>query len=100
MIDPVDRAIELERFLRGQVPPKRILLPHEQTELPLHFVAPFPGNKPEHARIARSWIQQPRKHFEHSGFPGAVGTEESDKLPFLDLKRDLVGCARFIVPPT
>ena len=57
MVDPIDGAIEFEGFLRGQIPPERILLSHEQAELPFHLVASFPWNKAEHARIAGGWIQ-------------------------------------------
>ena len=60
-VDSVDGAIELERFLRGQVPPERVLLAHHQAELPLHFVAPFPRDETEDARLARGRIQQSRK---------------------------------------
>src|SRR6266545_2993072 len=98
-VDSVNRTIKFERFLRRQVPPQRILLSHEQTKLALHFVAPFPRNKAEHARVTRSWVQQTRKHFEHSGLPGTVWTEKPDKFAFLDLKRDLVCCSRLIVSP-
>src|SRR5437899_1845319 len=98
-VDSVDRAVKFKRFLCGQVPPQRILLSHQQTELALHLVASFPGNKAEHARVTRSWVQQPRKHFEHSSFPSAIGTKKTDKLAFLDLKRDLVCCSRLIVSP-
>src|SRR5205823_11212346 len=75
------------------------LLSHQQAELALHFIPPFPRNKPEHACITRSWVQQAGKHFQHSSFPGAVGTEKPDKLAFLNLKRDLVRRSRLIVPP-
>src|SRR5438552_7774088 len=98
-VDSVDRAVKFKRFLCGQVPPQRILLSHQQAELALHFIPPFPRNKPEHACITRSWVQQAGKHFQHSSFPGAVGTEKPDKLAFLNLKRDLVRRSRLIVPP-
>src|SRR5438128_12241013 len=97
-VDSVDRAVKFKRFLRGQVPPERILLSHKQTELALHLVAPFPRNKAEYARITRRWVQQAREHFKHSSFPRAIRTEKPDKLAFLDLKRDLVCCARLIIP--
>src|SRR5437879_8329289 len=95
-VDSVDRAVKFKRFLCGQVPPQRILLSHQQAELALHLVASFPWNKAEHARVPRSLVQQTRKHFEHSSFPGAVWTEKPDKFAFLDLKPDLVFCSYFI----
>ncbi len=85
-IDSVNGAIELERFLRRQIPPERILLAHEQAELPLHFVAALPRNKSENARVAAGRIQQTGQHFQHCRFAGAVWSEEADKLAFLDLK--------------
>src|SRR5205823_11493674 len=98
-VDTIKRAVQLERFLRREIPPKRILLSHQQTELAFHFVAPLPGNKAEHARLARSRVQQAGKHFEHSSFPGSVRAQESDNLAFLDLKCDLISRSRFVVPP-
>ena len=68
-----------------------------ETELPLHLVAPFPGNKTEHARIAGGGIEQAGEHFQHGGFAGAVGPEKADQLAFLDLKGDIVRGARFLV---
>src|SRR5947207_2645385 len=98
-VDSVDRAIELERFLRGQVPPERIFLSHEQTKLALHLIASFPRNKAQHARLTRSRVQQARKHFQHCSFAGAVRAEKTDKLAFVDSKRDFICGARLIVSP-
>jgi hypothetical protein len=61
-------------------------LAHEQAKLPFHFVTPFPGNKAEHARLARSRVKQTGEHFEHRGFTRAVRAEKTDKLAFLNLK--------------
>src|ERR1700757_1891809 len=99
-VDAVDRTVEFERFLRGQVPPQRIFLSHEQTELALHLVASFPGNEAEHPRITRSRVEQPRKHLKHGGFPGAIRAEKANKLAILDLKRDVICRSRLIVPPS
>ena len=85
-IDSINRAVEFERFLRGQIPPERVLLAHQQRELSFHFVAPFPWNKSEHACIAAGWIEQPREHFEDGRLAGTVRSEKSDELAFLDLK--------------
>ena len=72
---------------------------HEQTELALHFIAPFPWNKTKHTRITRCRVQQSGEHFEHSRLAGAIGAEETDKLAFLDLKRDLVCRSGLVVAP-
>ena len=85
-IDSINRTIELERFLGGQVPPERIFLAHEQTELSLHLVASLPRNEAEHACLAGGRIEQTRQHFEHGCFSSAVGAEETDEFAFLDLK--------------
>src|SRR6059058_6229450 len=98
-MDSVNRAIELERFLRRQIPPQRILLSHQQTKLPLHLVAPLPRDETEYPRVARGWIQQPGQHFQHRCFPGAVWPKKADKLPFLDLKTHSISCARLVVTP-
>src|SRR5437773_9115650 len=74
-----------------------MLLSHEQTELSFHLVAPFPRNEAEHARIPGVRIQEAGKHLEYCGLARTVWSEKTDKLAFLNVKRNMVGGARFIV---
>ena len=83
----------------GQIPPERIFLSHDQTELPLHFVATFPWNKTEYARIARARIKQAGENFQNSGFACAIRPEKANQLSFLDLKRNIVRGPSFLVAP-
>ena len=85
-IDSVDRAVQLQRFLRGQVPPERIFLTHEQTELTFHFIAAFPRDKTENTRITGSRVEQAGEHLKNGGLARAVRTQEPDKFALVDLK--------------
>ena len=96
-LDAVDRSVELERFLRGQIPPERIFLSHDEAELPFHFVAALPRHETEDAGLARARIQQSRKHLKHGCLARAVRSEKSDELAFFDLKGDVVRRAGLVV---
>ena len=96
-LDSVDGAIKFQRFLRGKVPPKRVLLSHEQTELTFHFRCAFPRNKTEHARIARGGIEQTRQHLKNGCLAGPVWAQKSDKLAFVYGKGDIVCCADIVI---
>src|SRR6202011_6179974 len=98
-VDSIDGAVQFQRLLRGQIPPKRILLSHQQAELAFHFVTSLPRHKAEHACIARSWVEQAGEHLEHRRFAGAIRSEKSHELAFFNLKRNLIGRARVVVAP-
>src|SRR5260370_3316821 len=57
-IDSVDRAIQLQRFLRGQIPPERIFLSHNQTELTFHSISAFPWDNTANTRTTSSSVAQ------------------------------------------
>ena len=86
--DAVDRAVEFQRLARGQVPPERVFLAHEQRELPLHLVLALPGREAEHARAPGGGVEQAGEHLEHGGFARAVRPEEADEFALVDAEAD------------
>src|SRR5437763_15499000 len=85
-IDAVNLRIQLERFTRGQIPPKLILLAEEQSELAAVAIISLPRSIAEHASGAAGWIKQTRQHFEGGCFAGSVGSQKTDQFAFIEIK--------------
>ena len=87
---PVDRAEQLERVERGQVPLELVPVAHHHRDPAQELALPLRRRVAEHARLARRRVQQPRQHLERRRLAGAVGPEEADDLAARDLEADAV----------
>ena len=88
--DAVDFRVQLERFARGQVPPKLVFLAEHERELAAVAVGALPRDVTEHAGRAAGGIKQPGEHLERGGLARAVGTEKTDEFAGFDLEADVV----------
>ena len=80
--------MQRERFLRGQVPPQLVLLPHHQREAAAVVVVALPRHVAQHARLAGRRRDDAGEQLERRGLAGAVGAEKGDELALLDVEVD------------
>src|SRR5262245_8032348 len=81
----------------GQVPPQRIFLSKDQTELAFEERLSFPRDITQHPSGARRRHEQTRKHLENRCLSGAVWTQETDEFSFLDFERYIFGSIGLLV---
>ena len=77
-----------ERFLRRQIPPELIFLPHHQGEAAAIGVFALPGHVAHHAGRAAGGVDHAGEQLERGGLAGAVGPEKGDELALLDRQVD------------
>ena len=88
--DAVDRAVELERVERRQVPLELVAVAHDQRDAAQEVALALRGHVAEHARLAGGDVEQPREHLQRRRLAGAVRAEEADDLAGRDVERDAV----------
>ena len=59
--DPVDRAVELERVERGQVPLQLVAVAHHERDPAQELALALRGDVAEHARLARGRVEEARR---------------------------------------
>jgi len=89
-IEPVNHAVEFERFSGGEVPPELVFLPEHQGELAFEFVFALPGNVAEDAGLAARRVEETGKHFQDGRLACAVGAEKADEFALRDGKGDVL----------
>ena len=87
-LDAVDLLVQAERFLRRQVPPELVLLPHHQGEAAAVGVFALPGHVAHHAGRAGGGRDDAGEQLERGGLARAVGAEKGDELALLDRQID------------
>ncbi|MNR32820.1 hypothetical protein D3C85_1504420 [compost metagenome] len=90
----VNAGEKAQVLLDGQVAVEGKLLRHVAQVLARFAGADFQIHI-QHQRFARCRHQQAAHHFERGGFPGAVRSEQTENLPALDGKIDVI-CRREI----
>src|SRR4029079_15443498 len=84
----VDRADQLERVERGQVPLELVPVAHHHRDPAQEVALPLRRRVAQHPRLDRRRIQQAGQHLEGGGLAGPVGPEEADDLAGRDLEAD------------
>ena len=86
----VDRAVELERVERREIPLQLVAIPHHERDL-AQVVLLAPGRDvSEHPPLARRGVEEAGEHLQRRRLAGAVRAEEADDLARADLERDPV----------
>src|SRR5204862_5473197 len=96
-LEPVDRAVELERVERGDVPLQLVAVPHHHRHPAQVLALAARRNVSQDARLPARRIEEARQHLERGRLAGAVRAEEPDDLAGLDVERDRVD--RMYLPP-
>src|ERR1700722_8113061 len=86
--DSVNFGVQLQRFARGQIPPKLVFLAEHERELSAVAVVAFPRRVAENFRRAGRRIKQTGEHFQSRRFSRAVRAEKTDEFAGFNLEAD------------
>ena len=87
-LDAIDFLVQPKRFLRRQIPPQLIFLPHHQREPAAISVFAQPGHETHHSRRAAAGGDDAGKQFKRRRFARAVGAEKGDEFALLNRQID------------
>src|SRR5688572_17661268 len=88
VVDLIDLSEEGERVDGRQMIPKLRALTKDRADVIGKLLPFLPGDITKHLRITAGWMQDACEHFDRGGFPGAVGTDETEQFTGVHLERE------------